>query len=99
MPAGEGFGQQGEDGAVLPFGGELSGGGGDGDDQGGDPDEQQADFLEVTDDLVVIEEVQRPEEQGDQRGQDEQDVEVLAPIELLDDQNGDGKDGVHGSVE
>ena len=34
-------------------------------------------------------------QEGDQRGEDEQDVEVLAPVQLLDDHAGDGEDGVH----
>ena len=45
LAAGDGLGQQGEDGAVFALGRDLPGGGGDGDDQRGDPDQQQADSL------------------------------------------------------
>ena len=85
LPARHRLGQQREDGAVLALGRDLAGGGADGDHQRGNPDQQQRDLLHVTDDLGIVKEAHRPHHQRDDRGEDEEDVEVLAPVQFLDD--------------
>lgn len=60
-----------------------------------DPDQEQAHILEVADDAVVIEEFDRAEQQGDERGEEKQDVEILPPIHFLDHHPREGKDIVH----
>jgi hypothetical protein len=59
------------------------------------PNEQETDFLEVTDDLGVVKEVDRGHDQADEHGKDEQDVKVLAPIEFSEDDASNGEDVVH----
>ena len=49
------LGQQRKQRAILPLGWYLPGRGGDGDDQRANPNEQKADFLEVADDVGVVE--------------------------------------------
>jgi hypothetical protein len=92
----QGFRQQRQQCAIFTFCRDLPGGGGDGDDERRKPDEQQADFLEVTDDLVVNENVDRGHDQAEHNGHDEQDVKVLATIQFFDDDAGDGKNILHG---
>jgi hypothetical protein len=77
----------------------LARGRGDGDDERRNPDEQQASFFEVADDLFVIENVDGRHDQADEDGQDEQDVKILAAIQFLNDNAGDGENIIHGAVE
>ncbi len=64
-------------------------------DEGADPDQEQAEFLEKADNLILVEEVGRGHDKRDDDGKDEEDIEVLAPVEFLDDDVGEGKDGFH----
>jgi hypothetical protein len=90
------LGQQREKRAVLPFHGNLPRGRGDGNHQRTDPDEQQADFLQVTDNVVVMENIDRSHDRANERREEEQHVRVLSTVELLDHDVGNGDDVVHG---
>ena len=96
LPARNRLGQQRKNGAGLALGGNLPGGGDDGDDERGDPDEQQARVLDDADDLVVVEKIHRPGGDREQRGEDEQDVKILAAVKFLDDDAGERENFIHG---
>ena len=46
-------------------------------------------------DARIVEKIHRPHQQRDHRGEDEQDVEILATIQFFDHDSRDGKNGVH----
>ena len=91
-----GFGEQREDRAALALERNLPRRGGHRDDECRDPDQEQADFLEMPDDLRVVEHVHAREQQRDERDDDEQHVEILAPVKLADDDARKCGDFVHG---
>ena len=45
--------------------------------------------------LASLKEVDGGHDQANEHGEDEQDVKVLAPIQFLDDDAGDGENVVH----
>ena len=95
LGARERLGQQRQQRPVFPLRRNLPRRGRDRDDQRRNPDQQQADLLQVADDLVIVVNVDRGHHQADQNGHDEQDIKILAPIQFLDDDTGDGKNISH----
>ena len=83
---------------VLTFGRNLPGRRPNGNYESRDPDHQQADFLYITHDLVVAEEVHRAGEQSYERGEDEENIEILASVHFLDHDAGNGEDDIHGNA-
>ena len=97
LVARDGLGEEREEGAVLALRRDLPRRGGDGDDQRRGPDQEEADLLEVAHDLVLPEDADGTHHQRDERGEHEQDVEILAATQFLDDHTRDGGDVVPGT--
>jgi len=93
------LGKQGQQRPLFALRRDLPRGRGDGDDERGNPDEQEAQFLEIADDLFVVENIDGGHDQADEDGQNEQDVKILPAIQFLDDDAGDGDNIFHGVVE
>ena len=82
---------------LMALGRELAGGGGNGDHQRRNPDQQQGYHLHVADHLDILEKTHRPQQQGQDGGQDKQNVKVLAPAQFLNDHVSEREDGIHAS--
>src|SRR5439155_26169448 len=95
LAAGNRLGEQRKDSPVLPLGRDLPRGSANGNDQRRNPDQQQADFLQITNDFVVVEKIQRAHQQRDDRRQHKEDVKILPPVKLLDDHGRDRQGVVH----
>src|SRR6185312_9021191 len=95
LPSRDRFGEERKDGAALTLRRNLASGRGDGDDQGRNQYQEEANRLDETDDLIVVEKIHQPHDEGDEAREEEQDVEVLPAIDLFDDDGGNGEDFVH----
>src|SRR6185436_3394295 len=71
------FCQQGKNRSRLPFSRNLSSRRRDRNDQRGRPDQEQANLLQIANDMVLIEKIDRTQNQRDQRRQNEQDIKIL----------------------
>src|SRR6266700_4152740 len=95
LPASNRLGQQRKYGSTFAFEGNLSGCGGNGDNERENPNQCETNFLNEPDNMIVMEEIHSPHQAGDEHGQKEQDVEILATVEFFDDDGGNGKNLGH----